>query len=89
MNPANLPQWAAGLSRSIQLVGDEWLADSPAGPVEVKFASRNNFGIVDHWVTLPTGETMHNPLRAMANGTGCELIFTLFHHPNMANEQFE
>ena len=50
-NPENLPQWAAGLSGSIEFVNGKWIADSPMGTVTVKFAARNEFGILDHTVT--------------------------------------
>lgn len=88
-NPANLPLWAAGLSGSIQKVGDDWIAESPRGPVKVKFADKNDFGVLDHLVTLPTGETINNPLRVVPNGSGCELIFNLFQRDNITIEHFE
>lgn len=89
-NPENLPQWAEGLSRSsIQKSGDEWIADSPMGVVKVKFLEENRFGVIDHDVTLPTGEVVHNPLRVVKNGDGSEVIFTLFRLPQMSDSDFE
>jgi len=32
-NPANLPEWAAGLGGSIERVDGQWVADSPMGRV--------------------------------------------------------
>lgn len=88
-NPANLPQWAEGLSRSsMQKFGDEWIADSPMGKVKVKFAEPNSFGVIDHDVTLPSGEVFHNPLRVVRNGDGSEVIFTLFRSPQMSDAEF-
>ncbi|MEK2643977.1 hypothetical protein [Bdellovibrio sp. BCCA] len=88
-NPSNLPQWAEGLSRSsMQKFGDEWIADSPMGKVKVKFAEQNHFGVIDHDVTLPTGEVFHNPLRVVRNGDGSEVIFTLFRMPQMSDADF-
>lgn len=78
-NPENLPQWASGLSRSsIRKSGEVWVADSPMGEVKIKFAERNDYGVLDHDVTLPSGEVNHNPLRVVKNGSGCEVIFTLY-----------
>ena len=37
-DPARLPQWAAGLSGSIEQRDGRWFADSPMGEVEVRFA---------------------------------------------------
>ncbi len=77
-NPENLPQWAAGLSKGIKKVGHDWVADSPMGQVKVKFVPSNEFGVLDHDVTLPSGETVTNPMRVLKNGEGSEVMFTLF-----------
>lgn len=86
-NPENLPRWARGLSGSIQRTGDEWIADSPMGKVRVCFVKRNDLGVLDHDVTLPSGETVHNPMRVVANAAGSEVVFTLFRRPGMTPAQ--
>lgn len=72
-DPANVPGWAPGLARSIELVD---------------FTPRNDFGVLDHDVTLPSGETVHNPMRVIADGPGCEVVFTLRRQPWMSDEEF-
>ncbi len=63
-NAENLPQWAAGLSgASIVKSGDDWICESPLGPVKVRFVGNNSFGVMDHDVTFPSGEVNHNPFR--------------------------
>ena len=58
-NPLNLSAWASGLAhRDVQLVDGQWVVDSPMGRVVVAFAPSNDFGILDHDVTLPVGETV-------------------------------
>lgn len=86
-DPANLPRWAAGLSGAIAQVDGEWIAESPMGRVTVRFAPPNAFGVLDHDVTLPSGETVHNPLRVVANGDGSEVIFTLYRRPGVSEEE--
>jgi len=89
-NPENLLQWAAGLSgASIEKSGDEWICESPMGRVKVKFAEQNSFWVMDHDVTLPNGEVNHNPFRVFVNGSGAEVVFTLFKLPRMSVEEFE
>jgi hypothetical protein len=88
-DPANLPRWAAGLTGSIQRVGDDWIADSPMGPVRVSFVADNEFGVADHDVTLPSGETVRNPMRVIADGDGCELVFTVRRRPEQSAAEFE
>lgn len=77
-NPRNLPAWAHGLAHShVELVDGAWVVDSPMGRVTVAFAPANEFGIVDHDVTLPSGETVTNPMRVIPNGDGCDVVFTV------------
>jgi hypothetical protein len=87
--PANLPAWAPGLGSSVERVDDQWIVDSPMGRVAVTFAPRNEFGVLDHDVTLPSGETFYNPMRVTADGAGCEVVFTLRRQPGVSDEDFQ
>ncbi|BBY29776.1 SRPBCC family protein [Mycolicibacterium sediminis] len=74
----NLERWAAGLA-------DPALAD-----VDVRFAPVNDFGVLDHVVTMPTGEEVYNPMRVIPAGDErCEVVFTLRRRPEMSDEDFE
>lgn len=88
-DPLNLPKWAKGLSGSITQENGEWIASSPMGKVKVRFARKNDFGILDHDVELETGQVFHNPMRVVPNAEGSEVIFTLLRHPGMSETQFE
>jgi hypothetical protein len=88
-NPANLPDWAPGLASSVERVDGQWIVESPMGRVVVVFAARNDFGVLDHEVTLPSGETIYNPMRVTVDGTGCEVVFTVRRQPGMSDEDFE
>jgi hypothetical protein len=87
-NPANAPAWASGLAGAINRVGSEWIAESPMGKIKIRFADQNAFGVLDHDVTLPSGLTIHNPMRVMANGDGSEVVFSLFHLPGVSDAKF-
>jgi uncharacterized membrane protein len=86
--PKNLPKWAAGLSGSIRKVGRDWIAESPMGRVRIKFAAKNRFGILDHGVTLQSGEKFYNPMRVFPNNDGSEVVFTLYRRPGMTERMF-
>jgi hypothetical protein len=58
------------------------------GTVKLHFAKRNDLGVLDHDVTLESGETVHNPIRVVPNGEGSEVIFILFRRPDMSDEKF-
>jgi uncharacterized protein YndB with AHSA1/START domain len=77
-NPDNLPRWAAGLARAeVRRDGDDLVAASPMGEVRVRFAPRNEYGVLDHDVTLPSGEVVNNPLRVLEHPDGVEVVFTV------------
>ena len=69
-NGENLPRWATGLGQTIRDVGGEWIADGPLGRVKIRFAAPNDLGVLDHDVVLPSGTTVHNPMRVVPNGAG-------------------
>ena len=86
--PANLPSWAAGLGSEVEEVDGRWVADSPMGRVVVAFAPPNDFGVLDHDVTLPSGETVHNPMRVVPDADGSEVVFTVRRRPGVSDEDF-
>ena len=87
--PSNLPAWAPGLCDRVDLVDGEWIASSPMGRIVLKFAPRNEFGVVDHEVTLADGQTFYNPLRVLPDGAECEVVFTLRRLDGVTDEEFE
>jgi hypothetical protein len=86
--PENFPQWATGLCKSIKKTGDEWLAETPQGAMTVRFTERNAFGVVDHFIYPAPGVEIYVPMRVIANGTGSEVLFTLFRLPEMSDAKF-
>lgn len=89
VDPANLPEWASGLGRSVQLVDGRWVAEAPFGWVVVAFVERNAFGVLDHDVTMPTGEVYRNPMRVLPEAEGCEVMFSLRRPPGTDEEEHE
>ncbi|MBI2541372.1 SRPBCC family protein [Candidatus Woesearchaeota archaeon] len=88
-NPENLPKWASGLSSSIKKADGELIAESPMGKIKIKFANKNKFGILDHDVTLPSGERVYNPMRVFTNNRGSEFVFTIYQKTGMSGKMFE
>jgi hypothetical protein len=70
--PRNFQKWAAGLD-----------LDN-----EITFTEDNRFGIVDHTVRTAGGQEVCVPMRAIRNGTGTEVLFTLLRQPDMTDEAF-
>lgn len=78
-DPRNLPRWAAGLAGSDpQREIEQWSMSSPMGRVLVSFAPENPYGVLDHTVTLESGESALNPMRVLPLGEDrSEVVFTL------------
>jgi len=86
--PENFPRWASGLGKSLKRKNGEWIAETPQGPIKVRFTERNEFGILDHYVIPESGVEIYIPMRVIPNGSGSELIFTLFRLPDGSDEKF-
>lgn len=88
-DPRNLPEWAAGLAGSeVQREVTQWSMNSPMGRVLVSFVPENPYGVLDHTVTLDTGESVLNPLRVLPlDEQRCEVVFTL-RRGSMSEEEF-
>lgn len=71
-DPGNLAKWASGL-------GDAR---------KVRFAERNKFGVLDHWVSAGSGPEVYMPMRVLPNGDGAEVLLTVFRQPGTSEEKF-
>ena len=87
-NPENLPKWVLSFCMSVRKSGDEWQMETPTGWVGIRFVAVNDYGVLNHVVTLPDGQSILNPVRVVANDIGSEVMFTLFQLPSMSDEQF-
>jgi hypothetical protein len=88
-DPANLPQWAPGLGSSVEKIDGQWFVETSEGRVGFAFVQRNEYGVLDHYVTLPSGEVVYIPLRVIADGSDSEVVFTLRRRPDMSDEDFK
>ena len=88
-DPANLPRWAPGLGADVVEEDGRWFVGTPGGRAQITFAAPNDLGVLDHDVVTPTGETVHVPLRALADGDGTELVFTVRRSPGMSDADLE
>jgi hypothetical protein len=87
-NPENFPKWM-DFVRSIKKDGDIWIGETNLGPFRFKMVPKNEFGIIDHHVTIPNGDVVFNPMRVIENNKGSEFIFTLFRMPGRSDKEFE
>jgi hypothetical protein len=87
--PKNMPLWASGLATGLERSWNDWIAEGVLGTVKVSFVPHNEFGVIDHTVTIESGLRVYNALRVVPNQDGCEVMFTLLRMAGMTDEQFE
>lgn len=89
-DPRNLPQWAGGLGGTdVQHEVEQWSMNTPMGRVLISFVPENPYGVLDHSVTLPSGESTLNPMRVIAlDDQRSEVIFSL-RRGTMSDEELE
>lgn len=89
-DPDQLPRWAAGICKSVTVHNGVWHVETGGefGTVILAFCPDNEFGVLDHRVTLPDGRSQDNPVRVVANGDGSELMFTVFQTEGMSDAAF-
>jgi hypothetical protein len=87
-NLENLPGWAPKTFPSIKGMNGKWVVETQQGKIEVVLAERNNFGILDHHVKLPSGVEIYIPMRVVKNADGSEVMLTVFQTPEMTDEVF-
>ncbi|HYY24712.1 MAG TPA: hypothetical protein VE689_04415 [Candidatus Udaeobacter sp.] len=87
-NPKNLPKWATTFCQSIRRFEGNWIVDTPQGPMTIRIVGPNDFGVLDHYVSLTPGTESLIPMRVVPNGSGSEVIFTLFQSPGVSDEKY-
>ncbi len=88
VNPQNLPQWAGGLCQSVSLTDAGWLVQTAQGEMHIRFAEKNIFGVLDHYVTPAPGVEICVPMRVLPNAGGSTVIFTLLRQPGMSDADY-
>lgn len=84
----NLPIWAAAFAKSIESIEGKWVIQTDQGPVGIRMCDKNNFGILDHYVSPAPGVEIYVPMRVIPHGAGSEVTFTLLQTPEMSDERF-
>jgi hypothetical protein len=87
-NAENLPKWAKMFCLSVKRASGDWIVETPQGPVKLRFAARNDLGVLDHYVTVSPGIEVYVPMRVVQNGQGSEVLFTLLQAKDMPDEKF-
>lgn len=86
-DPRNLPAWS--FVEAIVPDGDRWTATVPGATSTMTFVPTNDLGLLDHDVEVGPGDVVHVPMRVVPNGTGAEVLLTVFRRPDGSVADFE
>lgn len=86
--PENLPHWAPNLCEATTKLGDQWLLQTPAGPVKFCFTEPDTFGVLDHRLTLASGEEIFVAMCVSTQAKGSEISITVPRDPALSEQQF-
>ena len=87
--PLNFTRWASEPGAQMEPFDGDWLVDLPRGRSVIRFAPRNNFGVLDYQVFKP-GEDGGpvTPVRLVPNERGATLALIWFQKTGVSDEQF-
>ena len=85
----NWKTWAPWIQSVSRTAPNDWELDTGDGTMHMRFVEPNPFGVLDHVVTLASGVTLTNSLRATPNGSGCELVMLLLQWPHLSDGEFD
>ncbi len=81
--------WAPWVRSATRTGPNDWAVGSDDGTMRFRFVEPNALGVLDHQVTLPSGDTVTNSMRVIPNGTGSELVMVLFQWPHMSAQELD
>lgn len=85
----NWKSWAPWIHSVARISERDWNLETEAGRMKVHFVEPNSMGVLDHEVTVASGETVFNSMRVLPNGAGSELVMVVFQSPGVSTEQFD
>ena len=89
VEPRNFPSWASNLGPDFEQVGEhDWATTTRTGRVILRFAPRNDYGVLDHQLIIEGKPPISTPMRLIENDDGCEIIYTQFQRVGMTLEAF-
>ena len=88
LNPENLPNWASAFCRAVRRTDAGWIIETAAGELKLRFVEANPFGVADHYLIGEPDAEIYVPMRVVPNGSGSEVLITLFRQPGVSGPEF-
>jgi uncharacterized protein YndB with AHSA1/START domain len=85
-DPERLPEWAPGFALSVRRDGEHWVVRTDDGERHLRIRVADQLGVTDY---LAPGSELGAFTRIVSNGTGSEMLFTIFFAPDATEQQRE
>ncbi len=85
----NLPRWAIGFAKSVRRCESGWMVVSAQGEIPTSIVVHEESGTLDFHMQSAPGSEATAYARVVANGEGCEFIFTQMQQPGVPDEVFD
>jgi RNA recognition motif-containing protein len=87
-DPENLAKWHTSFCRSLRKENGSLIADSPRGPVPVRFIRDDRSLVLDLLTEVTEGIELTNAIRILSNGEGSEMVWTLVKPEGISDSVF-
>ncbi len=87
--PENLPHWAPNFCVAVVRVDGQWRVQTASGTMLFRFTQPETFGVLDHLITLNSGEEIFVAMRLTARGASCEISITIPRDGDMSEPDFQ
>lgn len=90
LEPTNFTKWAFAHGAAMtHLGGQDWAVETTVGPRTIRFAKRNDFMVLDHFILRHEGDTPHPiGMRIIPNGEGAELVYIYFQRADVSEAEW-
>jgi len=87
-DPENLPAWHSSFCRSLRRENGLLIAESPRGPVPMRFIRDDHSLVLDLLIEVKEGIELLCAIRLLPNGDGSEIIWTLVKPEGISDSVF-
>ena len=81
------PEWSV-FAPSVTKDGNLWIVHTPQGDIKLRPAFNAELALLDHYLLVGDNE-IFIPNRVVPNGSGAEVIITIFQAPNLTEDKYQ
>lgn len=88
-NLENLPKWGSSVCKTVKKTDSGYMCESPMGEKKIRTVTDGKLGVIDQYLSLSRSDELMMPIRVIPNGSGAEVLCTMFQHSDLSDEKYE